>query len=145
MKLMSRAALCGAGWGLLADGLFPIQFGDHFSRWSGFLAGAAVGTLIGALVHLGSRWLYRPERTVALLLWSIPTMYLAAALWGALAMGAHLLAAGPMAGWGGPWGHLIGGAAVACWGLTVIPLNWLFFPLAAATHLWMRAHTTEAA
>jgi hypothetical protein len=89
----------------------------------------AVGPLIGLTIYGVSKWTYKSTATVAI--WTVPSVYCAAAMYG--------LWTGLLDSFAHGTGMILEGLGWTLYGLTVPSPFWLLFPLAFATHLWVRA------
>ena len=123
MSPVYRSILAGTFWVAGLEGLWVR------APWY-FVAGMlASGPLIGLAICWVSRWAYKSSVTVAL--WTVPSVYCAAAIFG-LVMGLlDSVARGT--------GMILENLAWTLYGLSVPSWFWLLFPLAFVTHLWVRA------
>ena len=123
MKPVIRSLIAGAAWG--AASLVIARLGPWYATVGILLS----GPLIGLAVFWVSRWAYDSRFSTAL--WTIPSVYLATAIFGLLVGLLDSIARGAE--------MIVETALAALWGLSHPSPLWLIFPLAFATHLWVRA------
>jgi hypothetical protein len=140
MDQRTRAAFSGLTWGSGVTLISPYQFGDNLTVALAICIGAFSGTLIGLAVYFVSRRKYLKWRFLGLILGSLTTLYVTAAIWGAGVGAVHRFIDGPLVGWGvnSVWGEIEIQAFLYCAGMTESKLVIILLPLAALNHLWLR-------
>jgi len=123
VKPIIRSLIAGAIWGLLPAVVF------RWAPWYGVAGVLVSGPLIGAAVFSVSRWAYRSFFFVAL--WTVPSVYVAAALNGIIVGYLDSIARGG--------DMILQTFAVTLVGISVPSPLWLIYPVAFVTHLWVRA------
>jgi hypothetical protein len=126
MKPAIRSLIAGLAWAIIGAVMY---------RWAPFyvLVGILVtGPLIGFAVFSLSRWSYRSRLTIVL--WTVPSVYLAVALFGVVSGALDGIARGQEI--------MLEDFFAALFGISIPSPFWLLFPLAFATHLWVSSGRT---
>jgi hypothetical protein len=127
VKPAIRSLIAGLAWALIGAVMY---------RWAPFyvIFGILVtGPFIGFAIFSLSRWSYRSRLTIAL--WTVPSVYLAVALFGVVSGSLDGIARGQ--------DIMLEDFFVALVGISIPSPYWLLFPLAFATHLWVRSDRTK--
>ena len=127
MKPIIRSLIAGLAWGIIGAVIY---------RWAPYYVVAGIlttGPIIGVTVYMLSRWSYRTPLSIAL--WTVPSVYLAVALFGVVSGSLDGIARGQEI--------MLGDFFGALFGISVPSPFWLLFPLAFATHLWVRSGQTN--
>ena len=121
MKSVIRALIAGAIWAILPAVIV---------RWAPWYAIGGVllsGPIVGLAVFAVSRWAYGSH--LLTILWTVPSVYLAAAATGLIIGLLDSIARGPQMIWES--------FVATLWGISIPSPLWLIYPLALATHFWV--------
>ena len=123
MSPIIRSIFAGAFWAIL---LATLSARAPWYWTAGILAS---GPLIGLAIYAVSKWTYKSVVIIAF--WTVPSVYCAAAIFGLVTGLLDSVARGTR--------MILDGMVWTLYGITVPSPFWLLFPLAFATHLWVRA------
>jgi hypothetical protein len=128
MNPASRSLVAGLAWAVIGAVIY---------RWAPFYVVIGIlvtGPLIGFAIFSLSRWSYRSRLTIAL--WTVPSVYLAVALFGVVSGSLDGIARGQEI--------MLEDFFAALFGISMPSPFWLLIPLAFTTHLWVRSGRTNA-
>jgi hypothetical protein len=123
MNSLRRSVVAGLSWGLLGAVIYSRM------PWYGIVGAVVAGPFVGIAVFFGSRWSYSSRSGVAL--WTIPSVYIAVAMFGLVIGVLDSVMRGTE--------MIVLTVVSSLWGISIPSPFWLLFPLAFATHLWVRA------